>query len=362
MKIRYDSKFVNNNGCNIPYLFPLLTTKIEQKLNYYHDEQIKKRLEVGNNIIENSSMKECDYVIFPKNYSVKYLKIIKRLCKKAKKYNKKVIAFYMSDVENRLPYIDNLIVFRPSLNNQNPNNEYSIPWFPEDLLKYNKKPYQNINTTKPTIGYTGYYAYYNLKTKIRYYIYKIAMYIFRVPPINSLIFIIFNYIYHNDRLYSSLSVIGTWWVCRKKAIDTLLQETRVNFNFIRREKWLWFYEDSNQRKEYIDNLINSDFPLVIRWFWNFSFRLSEVISLWKIPIFIDTDCKLPFENEINYKDLFIWVPYSDIKNTYKYIEKYIKKNKNNIINIEKKIRTIYEEYYTLTGYYTKISWLLKSLI
>ena len=358
IKIYYDEEFVINNGCDIPFLFPILNNKRLMKSGFYHDEQISSWLNAGKNLITYEWIANCDFFVFPKNYSVTYLKDLKKLCKIAKKYNKKVIVFYMSDVENKLPYFDNLIVFRTSLTNKNPDNEYPIPWFSEDLMKYDKNPYKNINIDSPVI----WYCWYCTKTKIRYLISKILMIIFRFKPINYLMYLFFNYIYHNEKAYNILSVIGTWFVFRKDIIDILCKERLIKFNFIRRDKWFWINEKRKYRKEYIDNIINSDFPLVIRWFWNFSFRISEVISLWKIPLFIDTDCKLPFDEEINYKDLFIRVPYKDIKNIQKYISKYLKNNKNKFIENQKQIRYIYENYFTMTGYYTKIIYLLLNKI
>jgi hypothetical protein len=78
------------------------------------------------------------------------------------------------------------------------------------------------------------------------------------------------------------------------------------------------------------------------------------MSLWKIPIFIDTNCILPFNDEINYKNLFIRVPFSDIKNLEKYIDNFIQKNWDNIKDIEWKIKEIYEEYLTMPQFYKHV--------
>ena len=353
MKVRTDLNLIKTEWCDIPLLFPALNIK-NLWLKYYHDEQVEKWLEVWKYKIYWSEIKDCDYVVFPKNYDLKYLKSLRNISKIAKKYNKKVIVFYMSDEENKLPHIENLIVFRSSMNSNNPSNEYPMPWFPEDLINYCNNPYNNIVKDKPSIWYVGYYAYYSLITKIRYYVYKILMYIVRLKPINYSIYLFFNYIYPNEHLYNYITIVWSAWTYRKSIIDILKKEKRIKFNFIERKRWWTLYEKDSYRKEYIDNMINSDFPLVIRWRWNFSFRLSEVISLWKIPIFIDTDCILPFSDKIDYKELFILIPYSDRNNLYDYIKKYMVKNWNKLGLIQKEIRQVYEEYYTLTGFYMNI--------
>ena len=75
------------------------------------------------------------------------------------------------------------------------------------------------------------------------------------------------------------------------------------------------------RKQYIENLIESDFVLLIRWFWNYSIRQYEALSLGKIPIYIDTWAKFPFTEDIPYDDIFIKVPIWEIEKL-----KYILKN------------------------------------
>jgi hypothetical protein len=94
--------------------------------------------------------------------------------------------------------------------------------------------------------------------------------------------------------------------------------------------------------------------LVVRGFWNYSFRQYEVMSLGKIPLYIDTWAKLPFQDEIDYKRLFIIVPFKDIHRIGSYIDKYISKNEWNLTNIQKEVRKIYEEYFIMKNYYTKI--------
>lgn len=58
----------------------------------------------------------------------------------------------------------------------------------------------------------------------------------------------------------------------------------------------------------------------MRGFWNYSFRMYEAMSLGRILIYIDTWANLPFIDEINYKDLFIIIPFSKRKYIYKYID------------------------------------------
>jgi hypothetical protein len=102
------------------------------------------------------------------------------------------------------------------------------------------------------------------------------------------------------------------------------------------------------------NIMSTTFPLSVRGFWNYSVRHYEILSVWKIPLYIDTWAKLPFQDEINYNDLFLIVPFSDVKNIEKHIDKYLEKNQANIKKIEQNVRKLYLNYFTMSNYYFKV--------
>ncbi len=63
---------------------------------------------------------------------------------------------------------------------------------------------------------------------------------------------------------------------------------------------------------FANNILNSDYTLCMRGGGNFSVRFYETLCLGRIPIFIDTDCLLPFQDQIDYKALFPWIDISDL--------------------------------------------------
>lgn len=44
---------------------------------------------------------------------------------------------------------------------------------------------------------------------------------------------------------------------------------------------------------------------------NFSVRLYETLMMGRIPVFVNTDCLLPFEDKINWKNHVVWVEWKD---------------------------------------------------
>ena len=80
-----------------------------------------------------------------------------------------------------------------------------------------------------------------------------------------------------------------------------------------------------------------------------------MLSAGRIPVFVDTDCKLPFEEFINWKDYVVWVDRKDIP----YIDDIIlhyhqSKNGNEFILQQQKNKALWNEYLKPKKYFAKI--------
>ena len=71
------------------------------------------------------------------------------------------------------------------------------------------------------------------------------------------------------------------------------------------------------RREFLDNLLDSDYTLCIRGAGNYSYRFSEALAAGRIPLFVNTRCVLPFENEIDWRKHCVWVEESELPNIAK---------------------------------------------
>lgn len=69
--------------------------------------------------------------------------------------------------------------------------------------------------------------------------------------------------------------------------------------------------DPNARLEFIQNIYNTDYTLCIRGSANYSLRLYETMCLGRIPLFLNTDCILPFEEQIDWKGAVAWIEESE---------------------------------------------------
>ena len=123
-------------------------------------------------------------------------------------------------------------------------------------------------------------------------------------------------------VYHALQLVkhGRWDVSpylgqslRYKLLTQLAADPTIETEFIIRERNLYIGNDDQAarqqlRQEYIANMLSSDYVLCMRGSGNFSYRFYEALSLGKIPVLVDTDDALPFEDEIPWQTHILRIP------------------------------------------------------
>ena len=96
---------------------------------------------------------------------------------------------------------------------------------------------------------------------------------------------------------------------RKKILRQLEKMNRINTNIKVRDSFAvgTIGGKEKARIEYINNIVDSDYTLCYRGAANYSLRLYETLCLGRIPLFINTDCVLPVEADIDWTGIAIWV-------------------------------------------------------
>lgn len=152
---------------------------------------------------------------------------------------------------------------------------------------------------------------------------------------------------------------------RHKAIEYLEASDRVDTKFIVRAKvWggsrigtaEWDADRrSAVRREYLDNVLESDYCLSLRGKGNYSFRLYEVFAMGRIPLFVDTDCVLPFEDEIDWKRHCCWVDQSDLKRADEIVAQFhADRSEDDLKQLQLDNRKLWEDYLSDRSIYSRI--------
>ncbi len=102
---------------------------------------------------------------------------------------------------------------------------------------------------------------------------------------------------------------------RAKVLKSLEQHQGIKTNFIYRMQYragaYSAFQLQKTTHEYYENMLDSDYIVCIRGGGNFSVRLYETLMMGKIPVLINTDCLLPFENEIDWRNRMVWVEWEN---------------------------------------------------
>ncbi len=141
---------------------------------------------------------------------------------------------------------------------------------------------------------------------------------------------------------------------RAKLLHSLEQSKKINSNFIYRKKYRGGAVTPNQREqttiEYYDNIYNSDYVLCVRGAGNFSVRFYETLMLGRIPIFVNTDCLLPFEDKINWKNHVVWIEWKERKNIANIVADFHANLSNEeFMNIQTQNRKLWKETLSVKG-------------
>ena len=110
--------------------------------------------------------------------------------------------------------------------------------------------------------------------------------------------------------------------------------------------------DSQEKLDFVSNILESDYTVCMRGGGNFSVRFYETLCLGRIPIFIDSDCLLPFQDEIDYKAIFPWIDINDLPHAAEIVLDFHKKlSSEEFIALQKMCRYLWGEHMMPDGFY-----------
>lgn len=104
---------------------------------------------------------------------------------------------------------------------------------------------------------------------------------------------------------------------RLRAVQFLQASNLVRTNFIVRDSSVFFGQQNKRhrdrvRREFLDNILGADYQLALRGSANYSYRPWEAMCVGRRPLFVDTDCAWPFDDEVDWSKLLVRVDESDL--------------------------------------------------
>ncbi len=323
----------------IPLLFPYLG-ELKNEKRLFADTGNRFLTEKTFNLV--TDVKDADFILLPheffdveknKTYLDEHLEL-------SKETGKRLLIFDTSDYTDRNIDVPNSIIFRvASYRKTKPENVVIMPSFVEDLSKYSTFSIRH-KPAKPSIGFCGWAKIRKVSKKIKFWSKIFLLDIKKIFTHDSLLET------HKQGLYF-----------RMKAIKFLNKDKDIDKNFILRGSYT-LHQNSielsplDARREFIDNIVNSDFTLCVRGDANISYRFYETLSLGRIPLFVDTDCVLPLEDVVDYDRFVLFVDYKNLTNiAYTFKESYNNISDKQFVNMQILAKQTFDKYLNVNSFF-----------
>ena len=310
--------------------------------------------EIGHSFFEMTSLSEADIAVLPtpwkfvRDNEIAHNQAI-QFAEKANQAGKKVVVFFAGDWLEEVP-IKNSIIFRTSFfrSNRKPN-EFAMPAWSQDFLeKYlNSQLITRQKQAKPTVGFCGYAPPYGLSFSSR----KLKEIIRCGASIVGI-----------TRRFPSKS----GHTSRARALYALSKSPLVETNFSVRDHFAFANGGSllpggqanlvgQFRQEFMQNMVDSDYILCTRGLGNYSLRLYEALSCGRIPVFIDTNCVLPYDFAIEWKKYCVWVDESELPLiAQKVAEFHDKLSPQEFVDLQYECRKLWEQWLSPEAFFANL--------
>ncbi len=285
---------------HIELLFPFWGITAKESMPYVRAAALQYQYSKEDFVIVEK-IEDANFVVMP--YPYERLKAVNpkkmaMIVEEAKKANKTLLLDGAGDLEYDID-IPNSLIFRVSQYQYSKKpNEITVPFPAEDLLEaytggelqIRKKP------TRPSVGFTG-WAGMTLKKRLKTHLKEL-------PVTCAALFDGKRGAEHKGVLF------------RERALNALQKNTLIEPHFTARSSYSGHVATiqgsvADNRRQFVENLLGSDYALCVRGDANASVRFYEALSLGRIPLFLDTACVLPLEDKINYRDFCVFVDWRD---------------------------------------------------
>ncbi|MBP1465731.1 exostosin family protein [Candidatus Chloroploca sp. M-50] len=308
----------------------------------------------GHELFELTSLTDADVAVLPVPWedicdNQEYRRLASNFVELATAAGKQTLIFFWHDSSEPV-HVQNSIIFRTSLYaSKRLPNEYPMPAWSEDfmerylggqLIERSKRPI-------PVVGFCG------------------AAEPIRSSAVNRLKYV-------TKRLLNTLAEksYDTSRALRAQAMHNLQRHPGIETNFVVRDKFMAGLVPDNarevrysalhaSRREYVTNIVDSDYVLCVRGVGNYSYRLYETLSCGRIPVLVNTDCSLPFDHIVNYKDYFVWVEEQDLRQIGERVQAFHERlSQSDFVELQRACRRLWETHLSPYGFFSRLETVL----
>lgn len=287
-----------------------------------------------------------DFFLLPYEYFdivKKYPVYLEESLALARRSGKKLLIFDLSDYTDISIDLPDAWVFRiADYASRKRKNVIVIPTFIEDLGAAGV-PAPRVKGETPIVGFCGWAGFRNFLTRAKF-------------ALKELLFSLRIIFERTPRLEARHK--GIYF--RIKALKALARSAMVKTNFIIRRSYSSHINTIEKtpeelRREYIENISDSDLALAVRGDANISCRFYEILSLGRVPFFVDTDCVLPLAEEIDYREFVVFADHTEISKLGEIAADFWKRTSaEEFVAMQKAARAAFEKYLNIEAFLNHI--------
>jgi hypothetical protein len=317
------------------HLFPLL-----KKVN-------QVRVALVNHYCLVDTIEICDYIIIP--ISIEYLRsnnhtdYIKSVIDNAKIVNKKVLLFSTGDFGTSIKDQNIITIRLGGFKSKQYGKTYIMSPFVED--PYHKLNFSFNPLSKQVIPSLGFVGHSNAG------IFKLAK--------EFLIFLKGNLLRIIKKDCTDFQAFYPSSYFRAKYLSSIQQNKQIKANFVFRKKYRAGAISAESREktteEFFENITQNLYTFCMRGSGNFSVRFYETLAMGRIPVLLNTDCDLPFNNQINWEKHCLIIAESETKNISQEILTFHNNHDNVALEkIQIKNRKLWLDFFQKDNYFIKL--------
>jgi hypothetical protein len=304
-------------------------------------------IELGPSFLELTDLAEADIAVFPLPCRLLFkqddgVERAGAFADAAREAGKPAVFFYEhSDSLGRFP-VEDAIVLRPSIyRSRRARTEFALPGFHDDLLTpRGGVPALRRRRSKPVVSFCGSVFREQEAVTVSARARRLAggarRTVWRMQG------------RHEEDLFA-----------RARAVDALLAQRVVETSVVAREAGsgsAWLTDDADEwrqaRREFVENIVDSDYVLAARGDGNWSMRFYEALCLGRIPVVVDTDIVLPYDFLLPWRDYCVWIDRGDVDEIGERVMTFHERlTDGEFADLQRACRRLWEEHLSPLGFF-----------
>ena len=323
------------DGQHSPLLYPFWGNSLTEQTPFYKALFDRYGFDTRYYSITDD-VSQADMVLMPYSHSISlrhFPELIAQCAQRAAELDLPLLIDGIGDIEHPIDIPNTFILRYGGYRFENKGNEILIPPYADDLLEvYCDGELQlRAKSAKPTVGFAG-WGKLSFAQSVRGVLKELP-----------------------DRLHG---IIDSRFAAKKKgvffrarAIRLLESSSLVTARIYRRTSYSGHANTvvggaEAVRREFVDNLLTSDYGLDVRGDANASTRLGEILALGRIPVIIDTERNFPFSDEIDYASFSLIIDFRDMRTLPERIAAFhAALSDDAFATMQRNARAAYEQYF-----------------